>query len=309
VDLTFDDAAAIVPYLASLGVSHLYLSPVLEAAPGSTHGYDVVDHGRVSDVMGGRDGLDRLAAVAHENGLGIVLDVVPNHMAAPVPEWHNRALWSVLEAGPDSPYAHWFDVDWSAGDGALLLPVLGGRLGDVLASGDLVVDETEIPGTDDGPRPVLRYFDHVLPVRPGTESLPLAELVEAQHYRLAFWRVGDEELNYRRFFDVGSLVAIRVEDERVFDATHALILELVADGTVDGLRIDHPDGLADPGEYLRRLARRTDGSWVVVEKILAGDEQLPPDWETVGTTGYDALGAPRSCSSTPRDAPCCTGSS
>lgn len=149
-----------------------------------------------------------------------------------------------------------------------------------------MLDEVEAPGTP-GPRRVLRYYDHVFPVRAGTEDLPLAELVERQHYRLAYWRVGDEELNYRRFFDVGSLVAVRVEDEEVFDATHALVLDLVTSGVVDGLRIDHPDGLADPAQYLQRLADRTDGAWVVVEKILAGEEQVPPDWATVGTTGYD----------------------
>lgn len=301
-DLTFDDAARQVPYLVALGVTHLYLSPVLQAAPGSTHGYDVVDHARVSAELGGRGGLERLAASARAAGLAIVLDVVPNHMAVPTPAWHNRALWSVLEDGPDSPYARWFDVDWSAGEGAVLMPVLGGRLGDVLAAGELVLDEVvvpldpvgDLPGAPDGdPRQagrvqrVLRYFDHVFPVRAGTEDLPLTELVERQHYRLAYWRVGDEELNYRRFFDVGSLVALRVEDEGVFDATHALVLGLVADGTVDGLRIDHPDGLADPAQYLERLAARTGGAWVVVEKILAGEEQVPPDWATVGTTGYD----------------------
>ncbi|KON72954.1 hypothetical protein M768_20420 [Cellulosimicrobium cellulans F16] len=285
-DLTFDDAAREVPYLASLGATHLYLSPVLQAAPGSTHGYDVVDHSRVSDELGGREGLERLAASARAAGLGIVLDVVPNHMAVPTPAWHNRALWSVLEDGADSPYARWFDVDWSAGEGAVLMPVLGARLGDVLAAGEIAVDEVEVPGSPE-PRRVLRYYDHVFPVRAGTEDLPLTELVERQHYRLAYWRVGDEELNYRRFFDVGSLVAVRVEDEEVFDATHALVLGLVTDGTVDGLRIDHPDGLADPAQYLQRLADRTDGAWVVVEKILAGEEQVPPDWATVGTTGYD----------------------
>lgn len=292
-DLTFDQAAEQVPYLAALGVTHLYLSPVLQAAPGSTHGYDVVDHSRVSDVLGGRAGLERLAARARAAGLGLVLDVVPNHMAAPVPAWHDRPLWSVLAEGAASPFAHWFDVDWSGGDGAVLLPVLGARLGDVLAAGELVVGEEEVPGLRPGDPPavrtVLRYHDHVLPVRAGTEDLPLTELLERQHYRLAYWRVGDEELNYRRFFDVGSLVAVRVEEEDVFDATHALVLDLVADGTVDGLRIDHPDGLADPAQYLRRLAERTGGAWVVVEKILAGDEHLPPDWETAGTTGYESL--------------------
>ncbi|PFG32991.1 malto-oligosyltrehalose synthase [Sanguibacter antarcticus] len=287
-DLTFDDVAARTGYYASLGVTHLYLSPILAAAPGSTHGYDVVDHLRVSDVLGGRAGLDRLAAVAHEAGLGLVLDIVPNHMAVPTPAWHNAALWSVLSEGPESRFARWFDVDWSGGEGALLMPVLGGRIGDVLASGDLTVEVEEIPGCD-GEQTVLRYFDHVFPVRKGTESLPLAELVDRQFYRIAHWRVGDEELNYRRFFDVGTLAAIRVEDPEVFDETHALILELLDEGIVDGLRIDHPDGLADPSGYLSRLAEKSGGAWVSVEKILAGEEEVPRDWETVGTTGYEGL--------------------
>ena len=286
-DLTFDDVARRVPYLASLGVTHVYLSPVLTAAPGSTHGYDVVAHDEVSPVLGGLPGLRRLASVAHEAGLGLVLDIVPNHMAVPTPVWHNSALWSVLEDGPDSPYAAWFDVDWSAGDGAVLMPVLGDRIGAVVARGELVLGEEEVPGH--GARVVLRYHDHVFPVREGTEHLPLVELLERQHYRLAYWRVADEELNYRRFFDVGTLVALRVEDPEVFDATHRLVLDLLADGTIDGLRIDHPDGLADPTGYLARLREASGGAWVVVEKILEGDEALPGDWETAGTTGYDAL--------------------
>jgi (1->4)-alpha-D-glucan 1-alpha-D-glucosylmutase len=286
-DLTFDDVAARVPYLASLGVTHVYLSPILTAAPGSTHGYDVVDHDEVSKVLGGMAGLRRLARRAHEHRLGLVLDIVPNHMAVPTPVWHNRPLWSVMAQGPESPYAHWFDVDWSAGDGALLAPVLGDRIGAVLARDELVRDEVDIPGL--GATPVLRYHEHVFPIRPGTEALGLAELVERQHYRLAYWRVADEELNYRRFFDVGTLVAIRVEDPDVFHATHRLVLDLLADGTLDGLRIDHPDGLADPAGYLARLREASGGAWVVVEKILEAAEQLPADWDTAGTTGYDAL--------------------
>lgn len=287
-DLDLDDAAARVPYLASLGVSHVYLSPVLTAAPGSTHGYDVVDHDEVAPLLGGRAAFDRLVAAAHAAGLGLVLDVVPNHMAVPTPAYHNAALWSVLEHGPDSPYARWFDVDWSAGEGSLLMPVLGRRIGAVLAAGELTLDELTVPGFP-GPQPVLRYFDHVLPVREGTAALPLVDLVDRQHYRLAYWRVADEELNYRRFFDVGSLAAVRVEDPEVFDASHRLITELVTEGAVDGLRIDHPDGLADPRAYLERLAEATGDSWVVVEKILAPDEELPEDWATAGTTGYEVL--------------------
>ena len=288
-DFTFDDAAAVVPYLAALGTTHLYLSPVLTAAPGSTHGYDVVDHDTVAEVLGGRAGLERLAATAHEAGLGVVLDIVPNHMAVPTPVWHNRALWSVLAHGPESPYASWFDVDWSSGEGAVLMPVLGSRIGEVLAAGELGLDEVDVPGVDGGPQTVLRYYDHVFPVRPGTEHLPMGELVDRQHYRLAYWRVANEELNYRRFFDVGTLAAIRVEDPAVFDATHALVLDLLRTGVVDGLRIDHPDGLADPQGYLERLSEASDGAWVVVEKILAPTEELPEDWATAGTTGYDAL--------------------
>lgn len=288
-DLTLDDVAERVPYLATLGVTHVYLSPILTAAPGSTHGYDVVDHDEVSPVIGGEPALHRLADAAHAAGLGLVLDIVPNHMAVPTPVWHNRALWSVLAEGPDSPYAPWFDVDWSAGAGDVLMPVLGDRIGTVLASGELHLEHEVVPGHGDEPQWVLRYYDHAFPVRPGTESLPLAELLERQHYRLAYWRVADEELNYRRFFDVGTLAAIRVEDPVVFDATHALVLRLLDEGVLDGLRIDHPDGLADPGGYLERLGEKSGGAWVVVEKILQGDEELPADWETAGTTGYEAL--------------------
>ncbi|MEU4361739.1 malto-oligosyltrehalose synthase [Promicromonospora sp. NPDC023987] len=302
-ELTFADAEKALPYLGTLGVTDLYLSPVLQAVPGSTHGYDVVDHTRISDTIGGREGLERLAAAAHARGMGVVVDVVPNHMAVPTPAWHNRALWSVLKHGPESPYAKWFDVDLAEGEG-LLMPVLGARIGTVLAAGELVLDHAVVPGdggTDTGAeggadtgagsgtdeQPVLRYYDHLFPVRPETEDLPLAELVGRQHYRLAYWRVADEELNYRRFFDVGTLAGIRVEDPEVFDATHALLLELFSAGVIDGFRIDHPDGLADPRGYLRRLADATGGAWIAAEKVLEENEDLPDDWPVAGTTGYD----------------------
>ncbi|GAB2679233.1 malto-oligosyltrehalose synthase [Thalassiella azotivora] len=278
----FGDAAEQVGYLHALGVSHVYLSPVLQPTPGSTHGYDVVDHSRLSEDAGGREAFEALVATLHDVGMGAVADVVPNHMAVPTPAHLNAALWSVLRDGPRSPFAHWFDVDWDTDDHALLMPVLGRRIGQVLGDGELALDTG-------GDEPLLRYFEHVFPVRPGTESLPLAELVDRQWYRLAHWRVADEELNYRRFFDVDTLAAVRVEDPDVFDATHRLLLELVAQRRLDGLRIDHPDGLADPRGYLRRLADATDGSWVVVEKILEGHETLPSDWPCAGTTGYDAL--------------------
>jgi (1->4)-alpha-D-glucan 1-alpha-D-glucosylmutase len=273
-------------------VSHVYLSPILQAAPGSTHGYDVTDHDRISADLGGEAGLRRLADELHAHGMGAIADVVPNHMGMPVPECGNRALWSVLRDGPASPYASWFDIDWDAQDGAVLLPVLGRRIGECLREGEITLDTEPVgpPGSDGPGEPVLRYYDHVFPVRPGTESLPVAELVQAQHYRLAHWRVAVEEPGYRRFFDVSTLIAVRVEDPAVFDATHRLLLGLVADGTLDGLRVDHPDGLADPAGYLRRLAKASGGCWTLVEKILEHGEELPAQWACAGTTGYDALG-------------------
>ena len=277
----FDHAAQVLPYLHDLGVSHVYLSPVLQAAPGSTHGYDVVDHSRLSEDLGGPAAFHRLSDAARVLGMGVVVDVVPNHMAVPTPASLNAALWSVLRDGPGSPYARWFDVEWEAQERAILMPVLGRRIGEVVADGEITLDTS-------GDEPQLRYFDHVFPVRPGTEGLDLPELLDRQFYRLAHWRVGDEELNYRRFFDIDTLAAVRVEDEAVFAETHAVLLALVAEGRIQGLRIDHPDGLADPRGYVMRLFGAS-GAWIVVEKILEGDEALPGDWPCAGTTGYDAL--------------------
>jgi (1->4)-alpha-D-glucan 1-alpha-D-glucosylmutase len=278
----FDEVAAVSDHVRSLGVSHAYLSPILAATPGSQHGYDVVDHSRLNSDAGGRPAFDRMVEVLHDRELLAVTDVVPNHMAVPTPVRLNAQLWSVLRDGPESPYASWFDVDWSVPDRALLMAVLGDRIGTVLRNGQLTIDPS-------GDEPVLRYFEHEFPIRRGTEDLPLEELVDRQWYRLAWWRVADDELNYRRFFDVDTLAALRMEDPQVFAATHALLLDLVASGALQGLRIDHPDGLADPRGYLRRLHEATDGAWVVVEKILEDDEKLPPDWPCAGTTGYDAL--------------------
>ncbi|MEU2874367.1 malto-oligosyltrehalose synthase [Streptomyces olivoreticuli] len=272
----FRAAERAVPRLASLGVSHLHLSPVLEAVPGSGHGYDVVDHSAVRAELGGEEGLRALARTARSHGLGLILDIVPNHMAVPAPVRLNGPLWEVLRDGPASPYARWFDIDWSEHGGKVLLPVLARRLG----------DELERLTVADG---VLRYGDHAFPLRPGSERLPLPELLDAQWYRPAWWRLARTELNYRRFFTVSELIAVRVEDPEVFAATHAKVLELLRDGVIDGLRVDHPDGLADPAGYLRRLAAATGGRWTVVEKILSGDERLPVDWPVAGTTGYDAL--------------------
>ncbi|MBL1099955.1 malto-oligosyltrehalose synthase [Streptomyces coffeae] len=286
----FEAARRAVPYLASLGLSHLHLSPVLEAQPGSTHGYDVVDHSAVRAELGGERGLRSLAGTARAHGLGLIVDIVPNHMAAPVPERLNRPLWEVLREGPASPYARWFDIDWAEHGGKLLLPVLGGPLGEELKR--LAVE-------GEGDHAVLRYHDHTVPLRPGTAGLPLPELLDAQWYRLGWWRLARTELNYRRFFTISDLIAVRAEDPEVFAATHATLLGLVRDGVIEGLRVDHPDGLADPGGYLRRLDREVraaaggdgagGGRWIVVEKILARDERLPMDWPVAGTTGYDAL--------------------
>ena len=282
-DFGFAQAAETADYLAGLGVSHVYLSPVLEAVPGSQHGYDVTDHARVRGELGGEDGFRAMAKRFRSHGLGIVVDIVPNHMAIPDQMPLNRQLWSVLKDGRDSPYATWFDIDWAAQEGRMLMPVLGGPVRDCL--GDLVVE----PGAGPEGEPVLQYFDHCLPLRPGTSRLPIAGLLESQHYRLAWWRDAATELNYRRFFDITSLIGIRMEDPAVFDAAHEVIARLVAEGLIDGLRVDHPDGLADPAGYLRHLAAATGGVWVVVEKILEAGERLPDDWPCAGTTGYDAL--------------------
>ncbi|WP_051807127.1 malto-oligosyltrehalose synthase [Streptomyces sp. NRRL F-2664] len=274
-DFPFAAAEAAVPHLASLGVSHLHLSPVLEAAPGSTHGYDVTDHSRVRAELGGEAGLRSLAGAARAHGLGLVLDIVPNHMAVPTPLRLNRALWEVLRDGPASPYARWFDIDWEAGGGQVVLPLLPGP-----------PDTCELR-VDGG---VLRHGEQEFPLREGTEGLALPELLSAQWYRPVWWRETAATLNYRRFFTISELIGVRVEDPEVFTATHAKVLELVRDGVAEGLRIDHVDGLADPEEYLHRLrAAAGDGCWVVVEKILARHERLPAGWPVAGTTGYDAL--------------------
>jgi (1->4)-alpha-D-glucan 1-alpha-D-glucosylmutase len=275
----FDDAAAAAPYLAALGVTHLYCSPYLQAAPGSAHGYDVVDHSRLNEELGGAAAFDRMVAACRAAGLGIILDVVPNHMAVSEPESQNAQWWSVLREGRQSPYADWFDIDWDspANPGKVLVPVLGAPLEEVV--GELTVEDDRI-----------RYYDHVVPIAPGT-LVPgdVLATLDKQHYRLCHWKVAGTDLNYRRFFDVTTLAGVRVEVPAVFDETHRIVVQQVRDGVLDGLRIDHPDGLADPAGYLDRLAEQTDGAWVVVEKILEPGERLPDDWACAGTTGYDAL--------------------
>ncbi|MGH3264589.1 MAG: alpha-amylase family glycosyl hydrolase, partial [Trebonia sp.] len=195
----FERAAEQVDYLADLGVTHAYLSPVLDAVPGSPHGYDVTDHARIRGELGGEDGFRALAKRLRSRGLGIILDIVPNHMAVPADVSLNRQLWSVLRDGRDSPYVTWFDIDWSAQEDRMLLPILGGPPESCLA--DLRVQ----PGGGPEGEPVLRYFDHVLPLWPGTARLPMRGLIESQHYRLAWWRDAATELNWRRFFDIATL--------------------------------------------------------------------------------------------------------
>jgi (1->4)-alpha-D-glucan 1-alpha-D-glucosylmutase len=268
-----EDAAGVADYLADLGVTHAYSSPLLRAAEGSTHGYDTVDHAHIDEARGGQAGFDRFVAALHERGLGLVLDLVPNHMgiadAAAAPWW-----WDVLRHGRTSAHARAFDLDWDAGGGKVRIPVLGSA--DDLA--ELKVMDGE-----------LRYYDHRFPIAPGTEQGTPQDVHARQHYELIDWRRADSDLNHRRFFAINTLAGLRVEDPAVFGATHELVLRLVADGAVDGLRIDHPDGLADPKGYLDRLAEASGGRWTVVEKILEPGEELPESWATAGTTGYDAL--------------------
>ncbi|MCO6437335.1 MAG: malto-oligosyltrehalose synthase [Phycisphaerae bacterium] len=357
----FNAAASVVDYLAGIGISHLYCSPCLQAAPGSTHGYDVVDPTSVSAELGGTAGFTRLCDALHRAGMGLILDVVPNHMA--ISGRANAWWWDVLENGPSSLYARHFDVDWDPPESKfrnlILVPILGDRYGKVLESGELALHR-------EGGHFYLRYYEHELPIGPRSledvlnaaamrapsdelsflagafgrlpqatrtdfssagrrhrdkavlarllerlctaqpavaeaidavlsewQRLPAAmdALLKRQNYRLAFWRNAEREMGYRRFFDINSLIALRVEDENVFHDTHGLILHWVREGKVDGLRIDHVDGLRNPGHYLRRLREAAPKAWVVVEKILQPDELLPADWPVAGTTGYDFLAA------------------
>ena len=355
---TFEDASRVAEYLQALGVSHVYCSPYLQAAPGSTHGYNVVDPQRVNDELGGEEGLRRFSQRLGEAGLGQVLDIVPNHMAA---RRQNRYWWDVLENGPSSLYATWFDIDWHSAEVKLqnkvLIPVLGDHYGRVLNAGQIGI---ELDG--EGFRAV--YMDNQFPVAPRSLAIPLAkaaeyahsatlsfiadslarlpapestdqdqielrhrdkaviyellrrlraekpevaaaiaqtvdelnhdrdaldEFLNLQNYRLAYWRTADQELGYRRFFDINTLVGLRVERPHVFDATHKRILEWLATGGIDGVRVDHPDGLRDPQQYFQRLRERAPDAWIVAEKILQPGEALRESWPIEGTTGYDFL--------------------
>ena len=248
-DFDLRAATSVLPYLHDLGVDWVYLSPLLQATSGSTHGYDVVDPTRVDESRGGPAALADLSDEAHRLGMGVIVDIVPNHMGVADPQ-QNPWWWDLLRHGRDSAYADAFDVDWEAFGGRVMIPVLG--------------DDGEVPPT-------------VYPQPP-------------EHYELVSWRRGDSELNYRRFFTITTLAGVRVEEPRVFEQTHREIRRWFAEGLVDGLRIDHPDGLRDPQGYLDDLARLTGGAYVLVEKILEPGEKLPTSWATAGTTGYDALG-------------------
>ncbi len=372
---TFRAAAALVPYLHDLGISDAYASPFLKARPGSTHGYDITDHRQLNPEIGSEDDFNAWAGALAERGMGILLDIVPNHMAVV----GNENVWwnDILENGPASPYSAYFDIAWTAATrtellGRILIPVLGEPYAKVLEAQQLTL-------TFDAGAFHIRYFDHRFPVAPrsyglilnhrlaeletrllndpaldeyqsiltAVKHLPLRSetdpaliaerqrekevikrrlatltqdhagvrdflaenvtrfngvagdagsfnlmegLLDDQAYRLAFWRVAAEEINYRRFFDVNELAALSMERPDVFAATHELILRLLRDGIVRGVRIDHPDGLFDPREYLKRLQEAVGGNlYVLVEKILAADEVLPPDWPTAGTSGYEFL--------------------
>ncbi|OBI80419.1 malto-oligosyltrehalose synthase [Mycobacterium sp. 1245805.9] len=270
---TFADAEALLDYLDDLGVSHLYLSPVLTAARGSNHGYDVTDPTTVAPELGGADGLARLSAAARSRGMGLIVDIVPNHLGIDDPE-QNAWWWDVLRHGRDSRYAAFFDVDWDLDeDGRIVLPILGS-------------DDDAAEVKVDGDR--LRLGDLALPIAPGTGEGSGPQVHDRQHYRLVGWRNG--ACGYRRFFSITSLAGLRQEDRAVFDASHAEIARWFDEGLVDGVRIDHPDGLSDPCGYLARL-RELLGSdaWIVIEKILAVDEALEPTLPVAGTTGYDVL--------------------
>lgn len=354
-DFRFTDATALVPQLHRLGVSHLYASPIFAARPGSSHGYDVVDPNRLNPELGSDDDFCALVHALKNRGMGLLVDIVPNHMAAG-PE--NCWWMDVLENGPASPYASYFGVNWTASSNPqIFLPILGDPYGTVLERGEL-----KITYEQSGFR--LHYYQHRLPIapvsytrllKPGSEPLlemhefclvmeslerlpprtvnewetverwpreknaikgrlwnlvqehaPIREhiernlaeinsdfdrldqIIQEQAYRIAFWKVATERINYRRFFDVSDLVGVRVEDSVVFEAGHKFVLNLVEAGTVEGLRVDHIDGLADPLQYQKRLP--VDRVYVIAEKILSGDEKLPDNWPIHGTTGYDFLG-------------------
>jgi (1->4)-alpha-D-glucan 1-alpha-D-glucosylmutase len=266
---TLDDAARVVGYLSELGVGAVYLSPILQSTIGSDHGYDTTDVTRVDQDRGGTEALERLMTSARQAGLGVIIDIVPNHLGIAHPI-ESPAWWDVLRLGKDSPYASWFDIDWSRG--RIVVPVLG--------------DDARLTVVDGE----MRYFEHRFPLAPGSwsEGDDAAAVHDRQHYQLIHHSRGNSEINYRRFFAITTLAGVRVEDPEVFSATHALIRAWCEEG-VAGLRIDHPDGLRDPLGYLHQLRSFASEQWITVEKILEPGEELPETWSVAGTTGYDAM--------------------
>jgi len=290
---TFADAKRLVPYFARLGISHLYASPITTARAGSMHGYDVIDPTRVNPELGGEEALRALVGTLRTAGLGLIVDIVPNHMAAIAA---NLWWFDVLRHGPQSRYAPYFDIDWDVEDEALrgkvLLPVLGKPLHQAIEARELKVEGDEV-----------RYFEHRFPLRPESDrSAPLPNLLAQQHYRLASWRIANDAINWRRFFDINELAAMRMEHAPAFEDSHALIFRLYAEGLIDGVRVDHVDGLCDPASYCRILRAQLEARtserpasaprkrpYIVVEKILLRDETLPTSWSVDGTSGYDFM--------------------
>jgi (1->4)-alpha-D-glucan 1-alpha-D-glucosylmutase len=310
----FAAAGALAPYFAALGISHIYASPIMAARRGSMHGYDAVDATRINPELGGEDAFRRFVAELRRHELGLIVDIVPNHMAA----GSDNAWWmDVLRHGRGSAYAHYFDIDWEPPNRGLtnkiLLPVLGRPYGEALEAGEITLGRDSERSTF-----VIHYFDHIFPLAPGQALNEAAlrdfdaasahgrerlhDLLERQHYRLAWWRTANDEINWRRFFDINELVALRIEDEDVFEAVHAKLFALYGEGLIDGVRVDHIDGLTDPKKYCRALRQRLHAlelerppdapngeAYIVVEKILARDEVLPGQWRADGTTGYDFM--------------------
>jgi len=284
---TFAGAERLVPYIAALGISHLYASPITTARPGSMHGYDVIDPAEVNPELGGEAGLRRLVATLHAAGLGLIVDIVPNHMAA---DLANRWWVDVLKNGRASRHAASFDIDWERGGDKVLLPILGKPLQETLKAGEIAV----VPHPDGGH--ALRYASLLFPLAGGAaEGEDLMAILERQHYRLAWWQLAGDAINWRRFFDINELVSLRQENDDTFAATHALILRLYGEGLLDGVRVDHVDGLHEPERYCRKLRAALEAAgpgrrpYLVVEKILLRGEALPASWGCDGTTGYDFM--------------------
>jgi (1->4)-alpha-D-glucan 1-alpha-D-glucosylmutase len=290
------DALALVPYFKELGVSHLYASPLFKAAPHSAHGYDVCNFNELNPEIGTEDDLEKLIAALRERNMGLVLDIVPNHMGISTSE--NEWWQDILKNGSSSRFAKYFDIEWYPPDpklcGKVLLPVLGDHYESILKRGELKVQK-------ENGEAVLRYFENEFPIVP--DSIPkhfsaehvnsdhhaLNDLIQKQNYSLAFWGDGDSRLNYRRFFAISTLAGVRVEDKRVFEDVHSLLKQWLGRQWLDGLRVDHPDGLRDPGTYVKRLRILAPDIWTVVEKILQPGEDMPGDWPVEGTVGYDFL--------------------